>query len=210
MQSRHRASALVLAVLFSFSCRAQSPPLPQIIEEKDGNGTNVHVVGELAPTHQLDCVDIGRVPKDFTPPDIHTGVLACVQQGRSDEAAALFMLAGVRTRFDVERVSDVSVRDAGQVIAYRTVQRLTPNQKASFSAAMAPLAKGLSTQSALCETIAKTGPPDYVPYYLIWHGADFLTSRYSGSPDPAAGWLVPNFDADATWLRIQRDYLHCA
>lgn len=59
----------------------------------------------------------------------------------------------------------------------------------------------------MCEQVQKVGPPTYFPAYMVNHGLGVLQSALSNQAPPTP--LDPKFDAQATWMLLQTDYLNC-
>jgi len=177
---------------------------PTIITEQRGKITNYRVEGSLAPTQDVACIDLADAKSTYTPPDLHTGVAKCVQEGEFDKAGRLFALSGIYASFDAERVADPSVRGGGQILMMSTSAKFSTEQKEKLSAAVQKISKEPSDLKGLCSQIARIGPPTYFPKYLILHGLNAFTSA-----NPTANALKPDFDSAATWTHLQRSYLNC-
>ena len=89
-----------------FAANAQELEKPKIIVEKIGNVTNYRAEGNLEPTQYLSCVGLDSLKNTYTPPDLYTGVAACVKQKDYERAIDLFKLAGAYSFYDAQRVSD--------------------------------------------------------------------------------------------------------
>lgn len=183
---------------------AQTPERPRIIEEQRGSVTNAHVEGSLAPTQDLACISLSESKQTYTPPDLHTAIAKCIAGAQFTKAAQLFMLSGIYLRFDAERIADKTVRGGGQVLILRTFLNFSKEQKEEFTKAFNQLAKNTSELQATCSELVRIGPPTYFPRYLILHGLNAFTS-----PNPLDNALIPNFDAESTWVHLQEAYAHC-
>ena len=162
------------------------------------------VPGSLAATRELACIDMAQAQNVFTPPDLHTAVAKCVAESRFTGAAQLFLLAGLYSSFDAERVADRSARGGGQVLNARTVAMFSMAQREKLSVATVALLQDAGALRNLCNGVQRLGPPDYFPKYLVLHGANAATSSA-----PLDNALAPGFDADAAWVRMQQTYLRC-
>ncbi|MFL6658412.1 MAG: hypothetical protein ACJ8GW_10100 [Massilia sp.] len=194
--------ALVLFAAIQ-TATAQVPDRPQVMQEQRGNISNIHVEGSLAATRQLDCLALSDVTSAFTPADLHTGILRCIQQGQFDKEARLFLLSGVYAKFDAMRVADRSAQGGPKVLIMRTFAGLSDEEKAQHVAATQQQISGAALP-ALCADIAKIGPPTYFPRYLVLHGLNAYMSK-----TPLENALKPDFDAAATWEGLLASYLHC-
>jgi hypothetical protein len=208
MQLQVRTVLLAAAFAWPLSGRTQTTA-PRVIEQHNGNITNVSVEGQLAATRELACIEIQEVSADDTPPDLLTGARRCVEAKDLDRAARLVIMALTYARFDAARVVDVSARDAGQVLVMQFGRTLDADQKTGFAKAYTAAYDDRNAHRSMCTSIATVGPPKYRPDYMILHGADLLARLVNNLPEPAGGPLVPNFDASATWNRLQDAYLHC-
>lgn len=184
---------------------AQSQEQSPISVQKVGNVTNMSAEGNLAPTRQLNCIDLSEAKNTYTPPDLHTGIKQCLADDNYDRAVQLFALAGIYAKFDAQRVVDVSAKDGGQALIMQTFASATPEQKQGFRQAMSTISSDPEKHRSLCAAIGRVGPPDYFPRYMVMHGMNVFLK---GPTDDRA--LVANFDAKATWADLQDQYLHCA
>lgn len=183
---------------------AQTPDRPPIIKEKRGSVTNAHVEGSLAPTHDLPCISLSEAKQTYTPPDLHTAIAKCIAGAQFTRAAPLFALSGIYFRFDAERIADKTVRGGEQVMIMRTFSNFSEEQKEAFAKALNQLTESTSDLQATCAELVRIGPPAYFPRYLILHGMNAFIS-----PSPLDNALIPNFDAESTWARLQEAYAHC-
>jgi hypothetical protein len=197
-------AALVGVTIMTVSDAQETAP-PRVIESRQGAVTRLETVGNLAPTHQLDCIAVEEIHNDDTPADLHTGVRRCFAAGRFEEAVRLTIVAGAYARFDAERVADVSARDAGQMLAHGSGQTLTPAQRSLFTAAAEPYRTDSTERRSLCAAVERLGPPNYVPDYMIRHGLQAMLQ-----PASLAHPLVDGFDTAAAWNMVRSTYLHCA
>ena len=210
MPRQSRIALLLVALALSTHARTQESTEPQLVERHNGNSVNVYIEGQLAPTQQLDCVEVEQVESKDTPPDILTGVRRCIDAKDYDRAARLEVVALTYARFDAERVADVTARDAGQALAFQFGSALNADQKSGMTGAFSPLVKDGDAHRSLCARMASVGPPTYVPTYMILHSADLIARRMNHLPEPTTEPLVPGFDAAATWNRLKDVYLHCS
>lgn len=196
---------IVTILALPLSCAlAQTPERPPVIQEQRGNITNIRVEGSLAPTQDLPCISTTDANPSHTPPDLHTGVAKCILEGDFARAARLFMLAGIYSRFDAERVADRTARGGSQVLIMRTFAGFSKEQKEEFTKAFNQLVNSRPELQAICTELVRIGPPSYFPKYLVLHGMNAFTS-----PSPLENALIPGFDSAATWVRLQDAYAHC-
>lgn len=191
-------AAILLAGLFmSVAVRSQTAPV-------QGKFVNISAPANLAPTRKLSCIDLTDVKNTYTPPDVYTAIRACLAKGDYDRAAMLFPLAGAYAHFDAFRIKDQTARDGGQILIMQTFAMMPPDQKQAFKQALTAVISDPKRHADFCSDVSKIGPPDYFPKYLIMHGMNaFLT------PHPEQNALVPNFDAQGTWTKLQAEYLKC-
>lgn len=196
--------ALAAVLATAGSAFAQSDEKPRIITERNGNITNIHAEGSLAPTQQLSCIDLKDVKAEQTPADFFTAVSSCMAQADYDRAARIFLVASVYSRFDAQRINDKSAAGGGQVMIMRTFEKFTPEQRQAFGVAADRLTKTPEDFQAWCSNIKRLGPPRYFPRYLILHGMAAFTH-----PTPLANAMVPDFDLEANWARVLETNMRC-
>lgn len=197
-----RIFALTLFALLQ-SAYGQEANRPPIIQEQRSNITHVHVEGSLAAPHALTCLSLSDSNASYAPPELHTGIVQCIQQGDFDKAARLFLLSGMYAKFDAARVADQTASAGGQVLIMKTFATVSKEQKEQFSASFRKVTSPPELPD-LCMQITRIGPPSYFPKYLILHGLNAITS-----PNSLENAIKPDFDAPTTWNRLQDTYLHC-
>jgi hypothetical protein len=194
---------LVLATI-TITAFAQAPERPPIIQEQSGSVTSARAEGSLAPTQALPCFTLSEAKQTYTPPDLHTALAECVSSAEFAKAAQLFILAGINSRFDVQRVADKTAAGGLRILIMRTFSNFSEEQKEEFRKAINQLMKTPSGLQAICSELARIGPPTYFPKYLVLHGLNAFTSS-----NPLDNALDPSFDAASTWARLQDTYAHC-
>lgn len=191
--------------LLSTMVLAQNPEPPRIITQQNGNIKKYWAEGSLASTQTVGCISLAQVKNTFTPPDLYKGVEACVAQDNYDLAVRLFVLAGIYSWFDADRITDKSAAQARTVLITNTFATIPQGKKAKFSKALDLLTKksdpGLLEK--LCDEVQKVGALNYYPGYMILHGIQTFT----GNPYKEA--LLKDFNASNTWKSLQSEYLHC-
>ena len=200
MNNKFLGAVLLVAI---GAAHAQTAERPTIIQQQNGNITNVKVEGSLAATQQLDCVDMSAITSSQTPPNIYTGVTKCIQQGNYEKAARLFYIASVYARLDAQRIVDRTARAGGQVLIINTFANFSPDQKTAFGAASNALLQPEQWQ-AWCSEFRKIGPPTYFPKYLVLHGLNAFSS-----PKPLENALIADFDMAGTWVKVLNQNVHC-
>lgn len=176
---------------------------PEIVTEKNGNITNFKVVGSLASKQDIGCIKIEKAKNSFTPADLYKGVSTCLAQEKFEEASALFLLAGLYSRYDAVRVTDKTAGQAGSALIVNTFANIKPDIKAKFGAAVEKDTKDPASIQRICEQIVAIGPPDYYPEYMILHGMKAFTGN------PHEGAIASDFNKTATWAELQTKQLHC-
>ncbi|MDD9900664.1 MAG: hypothetical protein OXT65_06770 [Alphaproteobacteria bacterium] len=163
--------------------------------------TNVEAVGNLAATHKLGCMPLKSVTPEFTPADLHQGVVDCIKKADYKNAAALYQAAGTFATFDMQRVTDKTAHQARTMLSIKTGSTLSAKDREQFSSyTKAHIPK--KPDRAFCESIRKVGPPTYYPHYMIQHGMSAITGN---TLEP----IVKDFNADNAWLTALDTYLHC-
>jgi hypothetical protein len=196
-------SLLLSLFLLSSVAVAQVPEPPRIIKEQSGNFTNYRAEGSLASTQEVGCIPLVQAKNTFTPADLYKGISECIAQDKYDLAASLFMLAGIYSMFDAERLTDKTAGQAGIALAIITSSPLSQEKKGKFGEAIQRIVKGPEILRRQCGEIQKIGMPNYYPNYMILHGIKAFTGN------PHDGALVSDFDAPGTWKNLQTIFLHC-
>lgn len=199
-----KTSLLVLApiVVAVAACSVQSAP--QITKSSPAPGiTNYEAAGNLESTHHLGCISPNQVRNAYTPADLYPALVRCVKNNRYADAAFLFGLAGVYTRFDEQRVADATSHDVISVYMYRFRSTFSDAEKRRLFKSIRALTDGPGRLKAYCASIRKIGPPHYYPRYMVRHGMQAFT----GEKSPAG--LVRGFDREKAWNKSLDAYLHC-
>lgn len=178
---------------------------PPVQVQQDGNVTRAKVQGSLAPTRDLACLRAEQIESAFTPPDLHTGFLKCLDERRAEDALLMFMMAGIYSRFDAQRIDDPSVQGGPQMLIIRTSSGFTPQQREFFVNDVQSRAGKPESTQAFCAALRRIGPPSYAPRYLVLHGLKAFTAA-----NPMDNALRADFNADATWKTLLDSYAHCA
>ncbi len=175
----------------------------RIVLEHDGRMTTFRAAGSLEPTRKTGCIPLERADNMLTPPDLYLAARDCVERDRYDEAAALFALANLYSRFDAERVSDRSAAQAKSVLVMDTFAALPKDKRVRLNEAIAGYAANPDRRRQLCQEVQRIGMPAYRPDYMILHGIQAF------SPRPDAAPLKRDFDGPAFWKHLLPLYLHC-
>ena len=179
-------------LLASAAAIAQTTPSAPGAASRSGAGRAGFVV--------LNCVSISKELQQFGAGSIETGTLDCVRQARYDDAARLFLLAGIDARFDDDRAADPGADDGARTLTRLVSEALTPAQMAELVRTTHDLMTTDESHRSLCATIRRIGPPDVV-------------ARHATSSAPAARTpgqrLARNVDADREWATLTRAYLDC-
>jgi ankyrin repeat protein len=154
------------------------------------------------PCTRLDSIDNSR-----TPIELYSSLNDCMQSNRDVDAINLFVLAGMDSAFDSQRVADKTAGQARQILIMALRGEMPADAQARFDAALKDVTDHPPRHAALCEQVKKVGPPTYFPAYMVNHGLGVMQSALSNQPPP--GPLVPNFDPATTWMELQTKYLNC-
>ena len=144
----------------------------------------------------LDCLEIRPELQQLSPGPIAIATLDCVQRGRYDEAARLFLLAGVDARFDDARDGGPAGVDSARRLTSLLSEALPPDRMAELARATHALLNSDVARRSLCETIRPFGPPTDLPPYLT-------------PSEAAAQASARHFDADREWPKIVQTGLDC-
>jgi hypothetical protein len=198
--------SLFFVLLFlSTMVLAQTMESPKILTRQSGNVKKHWVEGSLASTQTIGCIPLAEAKNTFTPPDLYKGVEACVAQDNYNLAVRLFVLAGMYSWFDADRITDESAAQARTILITNTFAAMPEGKKAKFSEALDPLTKNPDPAlvEKLCDEVEKVGAPNYYPSYMILHGI----KAFTGNPHKEA--LIKDFGAATAWKSLQSEYLHC-
>lgn len=197
--------SLLLTFLFIFPAvvLAQAHEPPRIIKEQNGKFTNYRVEGSLASTQAVGCIPLAEAKNTFTPPDLYKGASDCLNKDEYESAAELFALAGIYGRFDAERVSDKTARQAVTVMLMSAFANVSQDKKERFNTVLSRITRADGGLGRLCEHVQRVGMPDYYPSYMILHGIKAFTG------DPHDGAIKTDFDPSGVWKNLQAAYLHC-
>lgn len=198
-------SLLFLLPLVSTGVLAQTLDPPKIITQQSSHVTKHWAEGSLEATQTVGCIPLVEARNTFTPPDLYQGVEACVAQDNYDLAVRLFVLAGIYSWFDADRITDKTAAQARTILIANTFATMPQGKKAKFSKALDRLTKtpDPALVEKLCDDVEKVGAPTYYPSYMILHGI----RTFTGNPHEEA--LIKDFDVSRAWKNLQSEYLHC-
>jgi hypothetical protein len=168
-----------------------------------GNVTSYETKGNLAVTHDLDCIASAQISNAYTPPDLMRAFTKCVHAARYDDALLLFMIAGADARFDTMRVPDATAHDAFAVLMTNATNGESDAEHKGMLASLEIYKdKASALFTGVCAAAARLGPPNYAPDYMTRHG---MGAALGGGSAPPA-----DFDAHEAWKKAADSYLHCA
>lgn len=153
------------------------------------------------------CIAFDQVNSQSAPPELYRSVGQCIQSNGYASALALFVLAGMDTRFDMLRVADNTARDAGAVLMRNTFASIPAEEKKKFNNAVKAASADNSVRDYLCGWAQQIGPPSYYPTYMIMHGMNAVTAGLTKTPLKQE--LLPVTDAPGRWKTIGTTYMHC-
>ena len=196
--------ALTFIILFLAAKNAHSDLPADTKVTKSGNVVNYETQGNLEITNQVNCEGFEKLTNNFTPADLYRGMTHCFGSKNYENAAQLFILAGVFGRFDVQRVADSTAHQAMSVLQMQVFQNLSNEERDKYKQALGKyLSQGSPQLIAACEKVRQIGAPEYFPRYMIQHGM-----RAFGAEQANQG-LVSNFQPEAAWEKSLDTYLHC-
>ncbi len=164
---------------------------------------NYEAPGNLESKNDLACVGPEALENRFTPADLFMAVPACTEQGRYQEGAILFALAGTYGRFDTLRVIDESAHQALTVLKMYALGAMSPDQQSAFRDSVGKTIGSPDGLAAFCKEIVRIGPPNYYPRYMVQHGLRAITQTEAGDG------LLKDFNAAEAWMESLDAYLHC-
>jgi hypothetical protein len=180
------------------------PPPPRVLGPHYLEENIAHVPGTLAVTHELGCIQLPGIGPRDTAADFYQAAHQCADQGRYEEAASLFMLAGAYGRYDAMRIADKTASQGLIVLQTRFSDGLNAAQRDGFRLAMQRW-QGPASPAGACALITRLGPPSYTPSYLMLAGMD-ATFGHAPGPHP----MDDSFDGPKSWERLRKEYLHCS
>lgn len=188
---------------------ADQAPVEQVVQQQASeqqdqpNVVRYETEGNLESNNDIGCIPLSEVKNSYTPADMYRGVVACIEQGSVEDGTALFFMAGMYSRFDMNRIVDTSAHQAASMLIIQAFQPLSDEAKEPFSREMERVTQDPQALAAMCASISEVGAPDYHPRYIIQHGLNAV-----GFQDTAPD-LVEGFDPVATWDALMSTYLHC-
>jgi hypothetical protein len=181
---------------------AASSRSPTVLTARSGSGQPL-VIERGSNLQPATCTNLAITANGRGPPVLYLGVADCVKHDEYQRAIELFVLAGLDSQFDAERVRDKSGQQTGQDILMNALQSIAPKQREAFARAIQALHASPQSLAALCEKTHRIGYPTYFPDYMVMHSANSLTVT------PQLDALKPAFDAAATWQLVRTRYLNC-
>ena len=168
--------------------------------------TNIETPGNLQATRDLPCLAPAEMKAEYTPADLAPAIIKCARGGRPEDGLFLFATMIGFAAFDGQRVTDETAAQARSALSIQvgnTLKNGDPAVFAEWSKTMnGAMQKGSPLTPEQCDLLARVGPPDYRPDYMIAHGIKAVT----GSDEPA---LRDDFDAGATWKTVLTQFLRC-
>jgi hypothetical protein len=159
--------------------------------------------GNLAPTHDVGCVEISTLSSEYTPADVYPAIRKCIDAEQYQKAVALYALAATYARYDIARVADSTAHLAAQVLMMNAFQAIDEAKSTAFQGVFKATASDPTRMATICKAIRGLGHPTYAPQYMIAHGMGSFVGQ--DTPDG----LVVDFDADAAWEGTLSAFLHC-
>lgn len=178
---------------------------PLLAENTSHGRTGTSAEEHVTP---MECVVFDKITSQFAPPDLYKMVAQRIQNSDYPSALALFVLAGMDTRFDISRVADRTVGDTGTVLMMNAFADMPEAAKNKFNNAIKSVSADNVVRDYVCGWAQQIGPPTYYPRYMIMHGMNAVTAGLTQTP--LQQQLVPLPDVSGTWKKIGTNYLHCA
>ncbi|SHG53897.1 hypothetical protein [Cognatishimia maritima] len=151
-------------------------------------------LGFAAPASAESCQTLEDLHAGQTARELAGIVRDCVAQERNENAIEMFWAYSNFSLFDQQRVWDESAHVAVQELHVWIFSGYSFDTINALKAVIARLREPNSAFLAeTCKAVAKAGPPDYRPTYMITRG---LMPRKSDDD-----WLTEGFDADAAWQK---------
>lgn len=162
----------------------------------DGGALWLSGSSSLAWLSHGGCLQGSQLRGSLTPKQLYGAMGACMRRSDMSSAVTLFSLASAYSRFDAQRVTDPSAREAGSLQRILALQELNEPQRQALAAAIRYTASDQEQMPRLCAALERIGPPTYRPDYMLRHG--LRSGRRS---------LVTPFDGEAAWQQVlDRDF----
>jgi len=161
-----------------------------------GGGLGVPGVALAQTTQsvQMGCITLAELRPTDAPPRLARSVRSCVADGRYEDAIRVFLAYSSYGIFDQQRVSDESGHAA---LVELHLWIFSGYPKPVMEELRSVIAKVRDRDSdffkRICANLARVGPPDYRPTYLIERG---MQPRKTD-----ADWLVEGFDVATAWRK---------
>lgn len=177
---------------------------PNVVVAQVGGISNHRVEGSLEAGVKLDCIALNAAKNTNTPPELYEGVKVCVAQKEFRKAADLFVLAGMYSRFDAQRVTDQTAGQARTVLIQQAFAEMAVDDKEAFLKWVDQMTADSEQNKQECQRFSSMDKPNYFPKYMVLHGMQaFLGDPYKDALDPA-------LDTQEQWQMIRNRYLNCS
>ncbi len=196
------AFAIVLFCVFFSGCSNKKHA--DISVEDKGDGVHHEMKNNLAQPQELGCIALEEARSSYPPPDLYKGFAQCIAQKDFSKAVQLFLLAGIYSRFDEERIVDPSSGPGRQALIVQATSALTDEEREGFRLALEQLMGDSLALKNVCSQLVTIGYPAYFPQYLLPHQTDTAVAE-----EPSADALIPAFDSQSAWERLLDSYAHC-
>lgn len=138
------------------------------------------------------CLELGELRRDMHPSELARSVRACIEEARFADAVQVYYAYSTYGLYDQQRVRDETAHVVLGELSHWMFAFLDRDQLGGMRAAIDQMR---DTGSALfietCKGIARLGPPEYHPGYMIRYG---MIPRKSEND-----WQVDDFDSAAAW-----------
>ncbi len=156
-----------------------------------------------SPFSGAACLDKTRLTNKMSPVELWKGIGGCISSGRYDDGVFMFALAGSFGSFDMQRVVDESGRQVVKILPMAVYASLPQDKVSAFESLVSKTLEDEPKRLVYCKEVARIGPPDYFPTYMVQHGIGSFTGANKAQP------LVEPFDAKAAWAKAVKQYLLC-
>lgn len=163
---------------------------------------NLEAEGNLESLNPIGCLNLNQVSNSNNPADIYIGMSECIKNGKYENAAKLFAIAGAYATYDMKRVKDKSAHQAMIVLQMNTLGEINEDIKELLLQEIEKIQNDTELLSQLCSEIRAIGMPTYYPKYMIQHGMGAFS-------DNQGDGLVEDFNETEAWEKALGTYLHC-
>lgn len=163
-------------------------------------GSNVFDEPNIQEILKDRCLERNEIQNVYTPEILFSSSAKCIQDGKYDQAADLYLVAVAYGYFDGLRVVDKTGQDVLETLKVNHFSDIDAKKRDQFAQV---LRSKLEDMSSTCRFLSKLGRPNYTPRYMV-----------DASKNPFAqgsnNGLIPHYNGAALWDQTRASYLRCS